>query len=109
MTGRYRKPPLDPRPSFIERGSTVRVRKRALQKPRKSGFLRKRSVGRPVSGWRMSGCGAVGGGGDLRAGTRGGRRCRAGVVGAVGGAGRAAGGAGGAGRGARAAAEARLG
>src|SRR6266540_6721497 len=38
----------------------------------------------PVSGWRMSGCGAVGGGGDLRAGARGGRRCRAGVVGAVG-------------------------
>src|SRR6266498_2921125 len=29
MTGRYRKPPLDPRPSFIERGSTVRVRQRA--------------------------------------------------------------------------------
>src|SRR5215207_7054086 len=56
----------------------------------------------------MSGCGAGGGGGDLRAGARGGRRCRAGVDGAVGGTGRAAARAGGAGRGARATAEARL-
>jgi hypothetical protein len=29
MTGRCNKPPLEPRPFFIERGSTVRVRQRA--------------------------------------------------------------------------------
>src|SRR5947207_1554435 len=33
------KPPLDQRPSFIERGSTVRVRQRALQRPRKAGLF----------------------------------------------------------------------
>jgi hypothetical protein len=40
---RANRPPnsqLDPRPSFIERGSTVRIRQRALQKPRKSGLFR---------------------------------------------------------------------
>src|SRR5919201_1222958 len=56
----------------------------------------------------MSGCGALGGGGDLRAGARAGRRRAVGVVGAVGGAGRAACCSVGACRGARAAAEARL-
>src|ERR671931_2819416 len=57
----------------------------------------------------MTPCGALGGGGDLRAGTRAGRRGAAGVVGAAGGARRAARRVGGACRGARAAAEARLG
>src|SRR6266536_1104918 len=62
----------------------------------------------PDLGWRMSRCGALRGGGDLRGGTRAGRRGARGAVGAVGGAGCPAGGAGGAGRGARAAAETRL-
>src|SRR6266542_2944052 len=39
MTGRY-EPLLDLRPSFIERGSPVRVRKRALQRRRNRGLLR---------------------------------------------------------------------
>jgi hypothetical protein len=51
----------------------------------------------------MSGCGALGSRGDLRAGMRAGGRCAAGVVGPIGGAERAAGCTGGAGRRARAA------
>jgi hypothetical protein len=74
--------------------------------PRNCVRTRKRSVGRdPFRGGRMTRRGALGGGGDLRAGARAGGRCIARSVGAAGGAGRPAGDAGGAPGGARAAAE----
>src|SRR6266508_5743978 len=39
MTGRYRKPPLDARPSFIERGSTVRVRQTTCKSRANAAFV----------------------------------------------------------------------
>jgi hypothetical protein len=50
MTGRCTMQSVDPRPFFIERGSTVRVRQRASRRPRKTRlFLSDRAVRRRAS------------------------------------------------------------
>jgi hypothetical protein len=41
-----------PRPQMVRRGSTVRVRQRALQKPRKAGLLLERSLARSTASGR---------------------------------------------------------